>query len=386
MVEEDIQNEINENLEQLKRVEELLNKAQKIHNPTKSEPKIKQNEERVSQPPPPSSKAPSKLPTSSTKSTKKSVFMSAPFKTEPNAIMFKANTKPKTTLVKSSSQKSLIDSNAASQQIEPFNEKKITQVVAKATKPLKETKINQIEFSLKKDGKQLRLPPSTEDLVVKNFRLKQNLLKNRKNEVKSRENFLERLEKCCFKQSSPAFLHYLINKLSFIYDRLKDFLGLISSELLEIDENSEDELNKLKLAKLHCLGEKLKLLDVKLGIQVEAINLQIIKNYTITTSSINIFETKLFKSSNLSRFETEEGEIEATLNYPMSYKNENELKKYFNFKINIIELEFKNLFIKFLDDFYFDSHLKEDENGGFIEKFNLLFGLITDKRSIIVKQ
>jgi hypothetical protein len=159
---------------------------------------------------------------------------------------------------------------------------------------------------------------------------------------------------------------------------------LINSELLEIDENSRDDLNKLKLAKLHSFGEKLKILDIKLGMQVDAINLQIKKNYTISSSSINIFETKAFKTSNSITFVEEEAE-DANFSYPISYKNENELKKYFDFKINIIELEFKSLFINFLDDIFLNCDFKEDETN-YIEKFNLLFGLITDKRSFIVKQ
>jgi hypothetical protein len=378
----EIQNEINENLEQLKRVEELLNKAQKINNPSsqKNETKIKQNEERVVPTPPVPSKPSSKLPT---KLTKKPVYMNAPFKTEPNLNTFKS--KPKT-LVKSSSQKSIDSIDSKPQLIEQPKEKISAAKTTKeqeTVKSIKETKTNQIEFSLKKDGKELRLPPSTEDSVVKNFRFKQNLSKNRKNETKSRESFREKLEKCCFKQSSPAFLHYLINKLSVIYDKLKDFIKLINSELLEIDENSKDDLNKLKLAQLHSFGEKLKILDVKLGMQVDAINLQIKKNYTFSSSSINIFETKAFKTSNSITYEEEDEE--ANFSNPISYKNENELKKYFDFKINIIELEFKSLFINFLDDIFLNSDLKENETN-YIEKFNLLFGLITDKRSFIVKQ
>ena len=112
----------------------------------------------------------------------------------------------------------------------------------------------QFIFNLKTNGKELRLPPNTEDLVIKNFRSKQNLIKNIRNQVKSiqsRDNFRDKLEKHCFKQSSPAFLHYSINHMCFIYEALTTFINKINKEyqLLQIDK-STDETNKLRLVRL----------------------------------------------------------------------------------------------------------------------------------------
>ena len=423
---------MDENIEQLKRIEELLNKAQKVYSkasekeprPTtlKQQNDVKQviNEQKTQ-----ISKVPTSIPTStsSTKSisrlplskttNKKPVFMSAPFKTDQNVNMFK-NTKPKMATIsakanslpikvtKSSGDENAMLINKSSSKsslpsIEQLEEKinlKVAISSSSTSKPQEdEENKRQIRFILKKDGKELRLPPNTENLVVKNFRLKQNLLKISRSQAKSaqsRDNFREKIEKMRFKQSSPAFLHFLINKLSLIYEALSSFIRLTSTEygLLNVNTETKDELNKLRLIKLCKLAEKIQSIEVKLGTQVDAVWLQVKTHYTLSNKTINIFDSKAFKSNKPMKIEAEDGDKISKF-MPISYKSENELKKFFELKLTLIELEFKRLFIKFLDDFYLNNHFNTNNSSldeSFIEKFNLLFGLITDKRSIIVKQ
>ncbi len=412
----------------MKRIEELLNKAQKVYSKAttneqsqveqvtvkrqisipaqQQKPKQKDENEpntklKSEEKPPTALK--SRLPLAKAiinkKVAAKPVYMSAPYKTE-SVNTFKA-AKPKTILIKTSASTSELKKNENIEE-QPSSMKYSSQTNLIETVGLIKSSStaaieNQFTFSLKTNGAEMRLPPETENLVVKNFRLKQTLLKSSGNQGKSsqsREHFREKLEKSCFKQSSPAFLHYLINKMCFIYNNLIDFVKLVSSEceLLHVNDTNDD-LNKLKIIKLHLFYDKLELFESKLCQQFDAINLQIKTFYKLIGKNFNLIENKIFsiQSENNNNNFISDLTDERLLNFmPISYKNEAELKKYFNLKLNLIELEFKNLYLTFLDDLYLNNYFKTNLNSindtNFIEQFNLLFGIVTDKRTIIVKQ
>lgn len=276
---------------------------------------------------------------------------------------------------------------------------------------------NEFSFTIKQSGRELRLIPNLEDLLMKNFKFKQSLYKiikqmnyfssqakplsnnsGKKGSIElatlanNEKSFMQKLESSNYlNQNCPSYTHLAIQKLQFIYAKASCFIEKEINVIYMIDDR------ELRFIKLNFLIQKLSLFEQKLNEQFNTLRKQVLnyyKNNKPQQKDLSLLEEKIFFIDGNRRvnFKTlsEDNLVENYdfINFmPISYKNGKDLKQFHELKCNLIELKFESIILDLLDEYMeqFRS-LKEFNDKATIEQFNLIYQLITNKMSVIVKE